>query len=137
MEDCILLSHGGGGEETQALISNLILSYFNNPLLSRLEDATPLEFSYSRLAVNTDSFTVKPIFFPGGNIGKLSVCGTLNDLLVMGAKPRYLTLALVLEEGLPISTLKSVLESIKEEAERNEVLVVAGDTKVMPKGMLD
>jgi hydrogenase expression/formation protein HypE len=137
MEECILLSHGGGGEETQSLISNLILSYFDNPYLSRLEDATPLELSSPWLAVTTDSFTVKPIFFPGGNIGKLSVCGTLNDLLVMGAKPRYLTLALVLEEGLSISTLKKVLESIKEEAEKNEVLVVAGDTKVMPKGMLD
>jgi len=137
MEETVLLAHGGGGEETQALISEVILSYLGNVYLARLEDATPVPISSNELVVTTDSFTVNPLFFPGGDIGKLSVCGTVNDLVVMGARPRYLTLGLVLEEGLPMSILRRVLESIREEAERNGVLIVAGDTKVMPRSSLD
>ncbi len=137
MEEIVLLSHGGGGEETQAFLSEVILSYLNNPFLQRLEDATPLSLRHRDVAITTDSFTIKPLFFPGGDIGKLAICGTINDLLVMGAKPQYLTLSLVIEEGFSMADLRKILESIKKESLANEVYIVAGDTKVMPRGALD
>jgi len=131
--DRILLSHGGGGEETHQLIRSVFLKRLSNPLLERLEDAAILEGG-GRLAFTTDSFTVSPPFFPGGDIGKLAVAGTVNDLAVMGAKPLYMSLAFILEEGFELELLERIAESLAEEARRSGVLVAAGDTKVVPRG---
>ncbi len=137
MAEEILLSVGGGGEETQKFLERVILKYLGNHLLNALEDATPLEVSSKRLAFTTDSFTVKPLFFKGGDIGKLSIVGTLNDLAVMGARPKFLSLGLIIEEGFPLRDLERILGSMKETLSENEVFVVTGDTKVVPKGAAD
>ncbi|NPB08548.1 MAG: hydrogenase expression/formation protein HypE [Aquificae bacterium] len=132
----ILLSHGSGGEETQKLIKNLFLRYFSNEVLEKLEDAAVLTVK-GKIAFTTDSFTVSPPFFRGGDIGKLSVAGTVNDLAVMGAKPLYMTVAFVIEEGFPYEELERVVSSMAREARENGLLIVAGDTKVVPKGQAD
>ncbi len=131
--DRILLSHGGGGEETRTLIRSLFLRYLSNPILDRLEDAALLEVE-GRLAFTTDAFVVSPPVFPGGNVGKLAVAGTVNDLAVMGAKPLYICVSFILEEGLELKLLEEVVAELAREAERCDVLVVAGDTKVVPRG---
>lgn len=133
----LLLSHGGGGEESFALIKNFFLRYFKNPILENLEDSALISTNLSKLAFTIDGFTVKPIFFKGGDIGKLAVTGTINDLVVMGAKPLYLTAGFIIEEGFKISDLEVVLHSMKSEAEKNHVIIVAGDTKIVPKGEVD
>mgnify|MGYP001773072902 CR=1 FL=1 len=132
----ILLSHGGGGEDTWGLIRELFLKHLYNEYLGKLEDATVLEVN-SKIAFTTDSFTVNPLFFKGGNIGKLAVAGTVNDLSVMGAKPLYMSVGFIIEEGFPYEDLESIVISMKEEAQKSGVLVVAGDTKVVPKGTAD
>lgn len=132
----ILLSHGGGGEDTWRLIRELFLKHLYNEYLGKLEDATVLEVN-SKIAFTTDSFTVNPLFFKGGNIGKLAVAGTVNDLSVMGAKPLYMSVGFIIEEGFPYEDLESIVISMKEEAQKSGVLVVAGDTKVVPKGTAD
>jgi len=132
----VLLSHGGGGEETQKLIKNLFLKHFSNEILEKLEDASVLNLS-GKVAFTTDAFTVSPIFFRGGDIGKLAVAGTVNDLAVMGARPKYLSVSFVIEEGFPFEDLERVVKSMAEEAVKNEVMIVAGDTKVVPKGQAD
>ena len=132
----VLLSHGGGGEETQRLIKDLFLKYFSNEILNRLEDSALLNLR-GKVAFTTDAFTVSPIFFRGGNIGKLAVAGTVNDLAVMGAKPKYLSASFVIEEGLPFEDLERVVRSMAEEASKVGVLIVTGDTKVVPKGHAD
>ncbi|MGC9109528.1 MAG: hydrogenase expression/formation protein HypE [Caldimicrobium sp.] len=137
MGEEILLSVGGGGEETQKFLREVILRYLGNQFLNSLEDATPLEVSSKKLAYTTDSFTVKPIFFKGGDIGKLAITGTLNDLAVMGAKARFLSLSLIIEEGFSLRDLERILQSMVEVLSENEVLVVTGDTKVVPKGAAD
>ncbi|RKX60897.1 MAG: hydrogenase expression/formation protein HypE [Thermodesulfobacteriota bacterium] len=135
--DKFLLAHGGGGEETYQLIKNYILKYFSNPILNKLEDSAIFSVNSSKFAFSIDGFTVKPIFFKGGNIGKLAVTGTINDLVVMGAKPLYLTVSFLIEEGFSMDDFEKILKSIQEEALKNKVIVVAGDTKVVPKGELD
>ncbi|MCS7149928.1 MAG: hydrogenase expression/formation protein HypE [Caldimicrobium sp.] len=137
MEERLTIGVGGGGEETQNFLERLILRYLGNPILESLEDASPLSLSSPLIAFTSDSFTVKPLFFKGGDIGKLSVIGTLNDLTVMGAKPLYLSLSLVIEEGFLRKDLERILKSIKETSEANKVLIVTGDTKVIPKGAVD
>ncbi|WP_457641631.1 hydrogenase expression/formation protein HypE [Persephonella sp.] len=132
----ILLSHGGGGEETQKLIKDLFFKYFSNPILESMEDAAVLDIN-SRLAFTTDSFTVSPIFFKGGNIGKLAIAGTVNDLAVMGARPRYLSCSFIIEEGLPFNELEEIVRSMAEEMKKSGVQIVTGDTKVVPKGSAD
>lgn len=132
----VKLAQGGGGRETAALISELILSRFSNPILDRLEDAAILETGQP-VAFTTDSFVVKPLEFPGGDIGKLCVCGTLNDLSVMAAVPKYLSLALIIEEGLEMALLERVLASAAREAAAQNIRVVCGDTKVVEKGGAD
>ncbi|RUM30346.1 MAG: hydrogenase expression/formation protein HypE [Aquifex sp.] len=132
----ILLSHGSGGEETQKLIKNLFLKHFSNEILNKLEDASILNIS-GKIAFTTDAFTVSPIFFKGGDIGKLAVAGTVNDLAVMGAKPRYMSLSFLIEEGLPFEDLEKIVKSISEEAKKNGVLIATGDTKVVPRGQVD
>ena len=132
----VLLSHGGGGEETQKLIKELFFKYFSNPILEKMEDAAVLDLS-SKLAFTTDSFTVSPIFFKGGNIGKLAIAGTVNDLAMMGAKPKYLSCSFIIEEGLPFKDLEEIVKSMAEEMKKTGVQIVTGDTKVVPKGSAD
>jgi hydrogenase expression/formation protein HypE len=135
MEDKILLAHGSGGKLMHDLIESF-LPVLTNPILDRLDDSAVLDLS-GRLAFTTDSYTVNPIFFPGGDIGRLAVCGTVNDLAMSGAKPRYLSLALIIEEGLPITELKKIIVSIKEAADEAGVKIVTGDTKVVDQGSAD
>ncbi|WP_456393427.1 hydrogenase expression/formation protein HypE [Persephonella sp.] len=132
----ILLSHGGGGEETQKLIKELFFRYFSNPILERMEDAAVLETG-RKIAFTTDSFTVSPIFFKGGNIGKLAVAGTVNDIAMMGAKPLYMSCSFIIEEGLPFEELEEIVKSMAEEMEKSGVKIVTGDTKVVPRGSAD
>jgi len=130
----IVLAHGGGGELTDELIRSRILPRLGNEILNRLGDAATLEVDGVRVALTTDSYVVQPLFFPGGDIGRLAVCGTVNDLAMAGAEPVAISLALVLEEGLSGRTLDRVLESIASAAAEAEVQVVTGDTKVVEHG---
>lgn len=136
-DDKILLSHGAGGLKTQRLIRQIFQNHLGNAYLQQELDAAVIKFPAHKMAVSTDSFVVHPIFFPGGNIGKISVCGTVNDLAMMGAKPLYLTLGLIIEEGLPINVLEKIIESLGETAREAGVQIVAGDTKVVEHGACD
>src|SRR5512140_710611 len=124
--DKILLAHGSGGRLSHELIGSAIMKELGNPILAELGDSAVLELGGRRLALTTDSHTVTPLFFPGGDIGRLSVCGTVNDLAAVGARPRYLTLGLVIEEGLDASVLRRAVKSIGEAAREAGVAVVAG-----------
>lgn len=135
MSKTITLSHGNGGEENNELISKVFYKAFKNEILEKSEDAAVIQ--NGTLAFSTDSFTVSPIIFPGADIGKLAVCGTCNDLAMMGAKPKYLTCSVILEEGLEMRTLERIVNSMKKELEINGAVVVSGDTKVVPKGSVD
>ncbi len=135
-EEIITLDYGSGGKKTARLIGETILPAFANPALCALGDGAILPGA-GELVFTTDSFVVDPLFFPGGDIGKLAVCGTVNDLAMCGAEPKYLSLALILEEGLPLATLRSVLASAAEAARHAGVQVVTGDTKVVEKGRGD
>ncbi len=132
--DLVLLSHGGGGRRTQQLIRDVILKHLGNPILNRLDDGACLDVPERELVFTTDSYVVSPIFFPGGDIGKLAVCGTVNDLAMQGAAPRYLSLALILEEGLAMVDLERVIQSVAQMARETGVMVVTGDTKVVEHG---
>ena len=136
MSDKVLLDYGSGGRASQRLISQLFLGHLGNDELNRLNDAAELSMS-GRLAMSTDSFTVDPIFFPGGNIGSLAVHGTVNDVAMMGAIPKYLTCGYIIEEGLPMDDLEKIVEAMGEAARHAGVSVVTGDTKVVPKGAVD
>lgn len=133
----IQLDHGTGGGMSQELIAELIAPRLGAVHSGRMEDSAVLELDCRRIAVTTDSFVVDPIFFGNGDIGKLAVCGTVNDLAVSGAVPRWLTLSLVLEEGFPLADLERVLDSVREAATAARVEVVAGDTKVVRAGEVD
>lgn len=135
--DRILLAHGGGGALTHELITQLIVPAFDNPRLRTLDDAAVLAIDRARVAFTTDSYVVKPYVFPGGDIGRLAVCGTVNDLAVQGAQPLWLSLALILEEGLPVAELKRIIASIKTAAAEAGVEIVTGDTKVVERGKCD
>ena len=130
------IGHGSGGKLTRELIEEVFLKHFNFPELHTLQDATYLP-GLSKIAVTTDSYVVRPLFFPGGDIGKLSISGTVNDLTVSGALPRYITVGFIVEEGLPIETLERVVSSMAETARSAGVKIVAGDTKVVEKGKCD
>ncbi len=132
----ILLSHGGGGEETWKLIKELFFKYFSNPILESMEDAATLSVE-GKIAFTTDGFTVSPIFFPGGDIGKLAVAGTVNDLAAVAAEPKYLSVSFIIEEGLPFKDLERVVQSMAKTASEVGVQIVTGDTKVVPKGAAD
>jgi hydrogenase expression/formation protein HypE len=136
MDDSILLAHGSGGKLSHELVEKRFLPFLANPALNKLDDSAIFEAS-GRLAFTTDGYVVNPIFFPGGDIGKLSVCGTVNDLAMNGAKPLYLSLSAIIEEGLPLSELEQILQSIKKAAEEAEVSIIAGDTKVVNRGQAD
>jgi hydrogenase expression/formation protein HypE len=133
----VLIGHGSGGRLTAQLIEQIILPAFRNPALEPLDDAALVESTETRIAFTTDSYVVTPIFFRGGDIGELAVNGTINDLAVSGARPLALSLAFILEEGLPIADLKRVVESARAAAERAGVPVVTGDTKVVGRGSAD
>jgi hydrogenase expression/formation protein HypE len=133
----IQLDHGTGGGMSQELIAELIAPRLGAVHSGRMEDSAVLQLDTTRIALTTDSFVIDPIFFGNGDIGKLAVCGTVNDLAVSGAVPRYLTLSLVLEEGFPIADLERVLDSVREAAAAARVEVVAGDTKVVRAGEVD
>ncbi len=135
MDDRILLAHGSGGKLSQDLIRSF-LPDLANPILNRLDDSAVFEAN-GRLAFTTDSYTVNPIFFNGGDIGRLAVCGTVNDLAMSGARPLYLSLAFIIEEGLLIADLKKILASIKEAANEAGVKIITGDTKVVDQGSAD
>lgn len=126
----INMTHGSGGRSTSELITKVFARHFNNPILNKMEDAAVVSGS-TRIAITTDSFVVTPLFFPGGDIGKLAVCGTVNDLSVSGAEPRYLTCGFILEEGLEIDLLEKVVASMAAAAIEAGVNIVAGDTKVI------
>lgn len=136
-EELITLAHGSGGSAMAALISEIFQKHFGKTDLNTKGDSAILPFTGKRLAMTTDGFVVDPPFFPGGDIGKLAVCGTLNDLAVSGAVPVYLTAAFVLEEGFPLVDLEKIVASMAKEATDAGVPVVAGDTKVVPHGKCD
>ena len=130
----ITLSHGSGGEETHELIENLFYKYFNNDILLQQNDSSVIEEINGKLVVTTDSFVINPIFFNGGDIGKLSVCGTVNDLCMSGATPLYITIAFIIEEGFLVEDLEKIVKSISDTVKYTNVKIVAGDTKVVEKG---
>lgn len=136
-EERITLAHGEGGRLSRRLIHEHILSRFGNSTLRQLGDSARLIVPSESLAFTTDGYTVSPIFFPGGDIGRLAVFGTVNDLAVSGAVPRWLSLGMIIEEGLPLSLLDQVLDSIRSAADTAQVEVVTGDTKVVPRGTAD
>ena len=135
--DIITLSHGSGGKKTNELINKMFYKYFNNEILLEKGDSSILKNLGDKVAITTDSYVINPIFFPGGNIGKLSICGTINDLAVSGAKPLYITVGFIIEEGLKISDLEIIVKSMAETSKQCGVKIVAGDTKVVERGSGD
>ena len=136
MNETVTLAHGAGGRQTAELIDRVFKEHFSNPDLTS-DDAAVLSVEKGRLAFTTDGFIVSPAEFPGGNIGKLSICGTVNDLSCMGAKPLYLSCAFVIEEGFPMDRLETIARSMAATAKEAGVEIVAGDTKVAGKGQVD
>jgi hydrogenase expression/formation protein HypE len=134
----IVMGHGAGGRMSHQLIQKAFVSAFQNPALQAGDDAAMLQVPAGmQLSISTDAHVVSPLFFPGGDIGKLAICGTVNDVAMLGAKPLYLTAGFILEEGLPISTLQQVIASMQSAAQEAGVQIVAGDTKVVQKGKAD
>jgi hydrogenase expression/formation protein HypE len=133
----ILLAHGGGGKLMHNLIEKMIVPTFDNPLLQTQHDGAVFELGASKLAFTTDSYVVRPLFFPGGDIGMMAVHGTVNDLAMCGARPLYLSAGFILEEGLPMETLWQVVQSMQNAAEAAGVQIVTGDTKVVDNGSGD
>jgi hydrogenase expression/formation protein HypE len=138
----ITLAHGSGGKAMRDLIEDIFINNFDNPILSQLEDQASLNLAHltqqgDRLAFTTDSYVVDPLFFPGSDIGELAVNGTINDLAVSGAKPLFLTCSVIIEEGLPVETLRRVAMSMKLAAQKANVQIVTGDTKVVHRGAAD
>ena len=136
-ENKVVLAHGGGGKLSHDLVRDRIVGAFGNQRLASLDDSALVEAGASRLAFTTDSYVVKPLFFSGGDIGKLAVCGTVNDLTVMGAEPLYISCGLIVEEGLPFDTLDRIVASMGKAAEAAGVRIVTGDTKVVERGSAD
>lgn len=135
-DKAIQLSHGGGGKEMNKLIRELFFAEFDNPILRSEEDAAKLELQ-GATAFTTDSFTVSPLFFAGGDIGKLAIAGTVNDLAMMGAEPQYLSCSVIIEEGFSLNQLTTIVRSMAKELKQSGARIVCGDTKVVPKGCAD
>lgn len=133
----VLMAHGGGGKLMNQLIEKVFLSTFKNSLLETRHDGAVFSLGNTRLAFTTDSYVIRPLFFPGGNIGELAVYGTVNDLAMCGARPRYLSAGFIIEEGLPMETLWQIAQSMQRAAEKAGVQLVTGDTKVVDKGKGD
>jgi len=134
--DRILLAHGSGGKLAHDLVQKMFVDVLGNPILAKLDDAAVFTAS-GRLAFTTDSYVVTPIFFPGGDIGKLAVCGTVNDLAMSGARPLYLSLSFIIEEGFSQKDLEEIVNSVKEATDEAGVTIVTGDTKVVDQGSVD
>ena len=137
MNKTILLGHGSGGLMTSDLIRDVFVKNFSNPMLNVLGDAAVVKMGDALIAFTTDSFVVDPVFFPGGDIGKLAVCGTVNDLCMTGAKPLFLSSGFIMEEGFPLDDLERIVHSMAAEAEKAGVKIITGDTKVVKKGQCD
>ena len=133
----ITLDHGGGGRAYRELIRTYFLPRFANPYLEKMDDSAVVEIPQGRVAMTTDCYVVDPIFFPGGNIGSLAVCGTVNDLSVQGARPLFFSAGFILEEGLSLEDLENILIAMEEACREAGVAIVTGDTKVVPKGKAD
>ena len=136
-EGKILLAHGSGGKLSHDLVSEILLPRFFNPFLEPLDDSARITGQEGPLAFTTDSYVINPLFFPGGDIGKLAVCGTVNDLSMIGAVPSYLSLSLIVEEGFSVELLKRIMSSVRDAAEEASVRIVTGDTKVVEHGAAD
>jgi hydrogenase expression/formation protein HypE len=136
-EKNILLGHGSGGKMMHDLIETVFIKNFSNTILNDQTDAALITPGSEEIAFTTDSFVIDPLFFPGGDIGKLAVCGTVNDLSVTGAEPLYLSVSFIIEEGFPLRDLEAIAESLAAEAKKAGVLIVTGDTKVVNKGKCD
>jgi hydrogenase expression/formation protein HypE len=136
-DEIVTLAHGAGGKASRALVEGLFLPELGNPLLDALGDAAVLELGGARLAFTTDSYVVKPLVFPGGDIGELAVNGTVNDLAVSGAMPRFLSAGFVIEEGFPVEDLRRIVASMARAAQAASVVIAAGDTKVVERGNAD
>ena len=133
----IEIGHGSGGRLTRDLIRNIFLKYINSEELKPLEDAATINLRHPMTAFTTDSYVIRPLFFPGGDIGKLSVCGTVNDLVVSGAVPRYISLGFIIEEGFSIDSLEQIVKSIGQAAQDAGIKIATGDTKVVEKNKCD
>ncbi len=136
-DERILLAHGSGGRLSHELVSRVFLPLFDSEPLRRLDDAATLNLTSGRLAFTTDSYVVKPLLFPGGDIGRLAVCGTVNDLATAGARPLYLSVGFVIEEGFPVRQLERIVVSMQKAAAEAGVAIVTGDTKVVERGSAD
>ena len=137
MEEQIKLYHGDGGKYTNILLNELFYIYFNNEILLKGTDSGVFQINQGRLAFTTDSFVIKPLFFSGGNIGKLAVCGTINDLAVSGAKPLYLSAGFIIEEGFSYKNLERIVEAMSQSCKETGTKIITGDTKVVEKGSVD
>ena len=135
--DKILLDHGSGGKISHHLTTDMLLPVFDNPILAQLNDGAIFELEGLRIAFSTDSYTVDPIFFPGGSIGDLAINGTVNDVAMCGGNPVYLSVGLIIEEGFAVKDLEKIVAEMGQAAEKASVTVVTGDTKVVPKGAVD
>jgi len=135
--DRILLAHGSGGELSHELVTSLFVKAFHNHFLDRLDDSAVLQAGGERWAFTTDSYVVTPVFFPGGDIGKLAVCGTVNDLSMSGAKPLFLSAGFIIEEGFPVASLQTIVDSMQKTAMEADVKIVTGDTKVVNRAAAD
>jgi len=137
IKDRIMMAHGSGGKIAHELISNFFLPKFDNDILKKLDDSAVFKIKGNKLAFSTDSYVINPIFFPGGDIGKLAIYGTVNDISMSGAIPLYISVSFILEEGFLMSDLEKILISMKEAAKKADVLIICGDTKVVEKGSAD
>lgn len=135
--DTILLDHGAGGKVSHSMFSEIILPLFDNTLLAKQDDGAVFDVPAGRMAFSTDSYTVDPIFFPGGDIGELAVNGTVNDVAMCGATPLYISVGLIIEEGMKVTDLKRILQSMAGAAQKAGIRIVTGDTKVVPRGKVD
>lgn len=133
----ITIAHGSGGKITHELIKNVFFKYLGNDVLEKCDDSAVVDVNSKEVAFTTDSFVVKPVFFPGGDIGKLAVCGTVNDVAVSGARPEYITCGFIIEEGFSMEDLEEIVRSMRACADRAGVKIAAGDTKVVEKGEAD
>ena len=136
-KDTITLDHGGGGRAYRDLVHTHFLPHFANPYLAKMDDSAVVEIPAGRVAMTTDCYVVDPIFFPGGNIGRLALCGTVNDLSVQGAQPLFFSSGFILEEGFSLNDLEKILIAMEGACKEAGVMIVTGDTKVVPKGKAD
>ncbi len=136
MNETVTLAHGAGGKQTSELIDKIFKNHFSNPDLTA-DDAAVIDVEKGKIAMSTDGFIVSPWEFPGGNIGKLSICGTVNDIACMGARPKYLTCSFIIEEGFPMDDLEKIAAAMEKTAKEAGIEIVAGDTKVAGKGQVD